>query len=69
MNVNIYHTIYFYYLESFNEYSYFENNLFILHQNIRSMRKNFDFLALFLNETDNKPDIIVLTRGLVERGR
>lgn len=37
------------------------NNFFIIQQNIRSMRKNFDIFLLNLNSFKCKPDFIFLT--------
>lgn len=51
--VGIKHDIYY-----FNE---LKNHLLVVHQNIRSVRKNFDLFTLKLSYLHNKPHIIILT--------
>lgn len=49
--------------ESFEEFNTFSegNSLCFFHQNIRSLRENFDSFCIFLNSLSKQPEIIVLT--------
>lgn len=49
--------------DSFAEFNQLinKNDLCIFHQNIRSLRENFDSFCIYLDSLNKRPDIIVLT--------
>ena len=50
----------YYQVSDFNNFPY-NNNLMILHQNIRSFERNYDSFSVFIRSIMRKIDIIVLT--------
>lgn len=61
-------TVYYQDIESFKSNFILKNDLFILHQNIRSINKNLDVLLVFLSSIHVKPDVIVLTEAWLREG-
>ena len=58
-----------YCVESFNSLTHLDSYSFmIVHQNIRSFRANFDYLAVLLDSLAHVPDVLVLTETWFSSG-
>jgi len=58
-------------VDEFNLYTqdgYCSKSFFLLHQNIRSISRNIDAFAVYLNTMVVKPDIIILTEAWIREG-
>jgi hypothetical protein len=53
-------------MDSFDEFCKGENRLIVVHQNIRSIYKNFSLFQGYLNCLNVRPDIIILTEAWIQ---